>query len=362
MARTPHGEGVGDVTTWGGDFEEGLVDAIEPIRQFAVATTLLHFHESGLYDSLVAAGPATARELADSLDFDHDRVLTMLRFLTVEGFVDEVDGNRFTSTQASTKLLPFLPWYRLLIGGYGESFLQMGDKLRGGSDGTTRDLAMVGSGSCGISRYDSIPLTRALLEDLDEMPRRVADLGCGNGLYITELCKALPEISAFGVEPSVENADQANRRIAKLGYAQRAHVVCGDASIVRDDAFDFNPDCVLIGFVLHEILEQSGRDGLAEFLKSIAERYPNLSVVVIEVDNRHDETKFMQDGLARSYYNAYYLLHPFTTQRLEKRDFWLELFAECGYEVISEKTTSPDVDSTGLELGFLLNPASTAQC
>jgi 2-ketoarginine methyltransferase len=62
----------------------------------------------------------------------------------------------------------------------------------------------------------------------------------------------------------------------------------------------------------------------------------------------------MRHGLSLAYYNAYYLWHPFTNQRLETVAFWEELFAECQLKIVAREYTDPRVDSTGLEVGYLL--------
>ncbi len=338
-------------------FEVGLVEALQPIRGFALAATLHQFFYVGIFDVLASNGAMSSDDLAAKLELDHDRILVMLQYLTVEQFVSN-DGGLFAVTPKANALVPYLPWYRMLIGGYGNTFLQLGSKLVAGSSPATRDLAMVGDGSCGMSHFDAIPLTKRLLEQISPRPERIVDLGCGNGRYIVELCEAIPGIVARGVEPSKESTDSANRLIAAAGYSNQAEVVFGDSATVLSNDFDFEPQCFILGFVLQEILGQVGRAGLVDFVRSVFDRYPDSHMIVIEVDNRHDDVAFMKHGLAQAYYNPYYLLHPFTQQRLETREFWRELFVECGGSILAEETTDLDVDSTGLELGFLVAPVS----
>ncbi|MDA9913062.1 hypothetical protein N9D66_01225 [Candidatus Nanopelagicales bacterium] len=334
-------------------FEQGLVQALEPIRGFALAATLHQFFDSGIYDFLAERGPSTAEQVAVERDLEPDRILVLLQYLTVEGYLENAEG-RFTVTSKAIDLVPYIPWYRMLIGGYGNTFLSLNNHLDKGSPPANRDLAMVGDGSCGISHYDAIPLTRRLLDQITPRPRRIVDLGCGNGRYIVELCDAIPGIVARGVEPSYASTVAANDLIAKAGYQDRAQVIHGDAASVLSPDFTFEPQCFILGFVLQEILGQVGREGLTDFVRSLFDRYPMSHVIVIEVDNRHDDLELMRSGLAKAYYNAYYLLHPFTQQRLETRAFWRELFADCGAVILAEDTTDLQVDSTGFELGFLV--------
>lgn len=344
-------------------FEDGLVAAIEPIRQFALASVSIQFFESGLFALLAEAGPLSAEQVSRRQGWDPDRTRALLCYLAVEDLVQVTaeDGPAYSVAPRAEALQPYLSWYQLLIRGYAPTFLGLSDALAAGAEPTERDLPAVGTGSCGMSHFDAIPLTRRLMGKVDPAPTRIVDLGCGNGGYIAELCAVMPSISALGIEPSPIAAEDGNRIIAELGYADRARVIAGDAHEVLIDGFDFEPDCFILGFVLQEILGQIGRTGVIEFLRAVHERYPTASVVVIEVDNRHGDIDFMRRGLARAYYNPYYLIHPFTGQRLETREYWLQLFAEAGYAVVAENTTSADVDSTGLELGFLLQRSTTGR-
>ena len=79
-----------------------------------------------------------------------------------------------------------------------------------------------------------------------------------------------------------------------------------------------------------------------------------MDVLVIEVDAVLGDPERMKHPLATSYYNPYYLLHHFTCQRLAAPGEWRDIFATAGYDTIDTELVSPDVDSTGFEIGFLL--------
>ncbi len=338
-------------------FESGLVAALQPIRGFVLANAIHQFFESGLYETILEVGPISTSQLAEQENLDTARLEAFLQFLTVEQLLLRTEEG-FEVADAARDLVPYLPWYRMLIGGYGQTFLTLSQHLGQGSDPADRNLAMVGEGSCGISHFDAIPLTKRLIDRMPQRPERVVDLGCGNGRYLVELCEVIPGIQALGIEPSQESTDAGNQLISQAGLADRAEVIRGDASIVLSNDVQFEPQCFILGFVLQEILGQVGRQGLLDFLRNLFDRYPKAYLVVIEVDNQHDDVEQMQTGLAHAYYNSYYLLHPFTQQRLETRPFWQELFHECGGLVVAEDTTDTEVDSTGLELGFLVSRRS----
>lgn len=335
--------------------EPRLIEALQPIRGFVLASTLYHFFETGLFDSLYESG-RTADELINNHGMERDRLIEMLLFLQNEGIVEQHQG-RFELTAKGRGYRDFRGWYVMLIGGYGDTFLQMGAHLHQGSPPATRDAAKVGVGSCAISHYDAIPLTHSLMSRVIEPgdPVRLLDLGCGNALYLVEFCSAMPNIHAWGVEPSAMGYEAAVDLVRRSGLDSRIRLTCSTAlDFFRTVDTDYRPDFIVLGFVLHEILGQSGEEAVLQMLRGIVERFPDVSLIVIEVDRRIDDPRAMQHGLALSYYNAYYLLHPFTQQRLETRAFWDQIFARAGLTILAREDVDLGVDSTGLTMGYLL--------
>ncbi|QDT12894.1 2-ketoarginine methyltransferase [Stieleria marina] len=338
-------------------FESRLIDAIQPLRFFMLAINLYQLFETGLYDLLVSAGSASPAEAANSKNLDASRVEIFFKYLRNEGVLEENDGV-FTVTRKGHDLAESRPWYTMFVGGYAETFLQLGDKLQLGSGFASRDLAQVGSGSCGISHYDAIPLTRRLMQMVPGDCSRLLDMGCGNGLYLVEFCKAFPEIEmAVGVEPSAKSCEEAAELIKSHGLQDRVQIVHSPAAEFLSSDFEFEPDFAVFGFILHEILGQGGESEMRRFLVELVNRFPDLNLIVIEVDNQIDNPAVMQHGLGQAYYNPYYLLHPFTNQRLETQAFWERIFAECGLAIRAKEFADSRVDSTGLEVGYLLHKA-----
>lgn len=334
-------------------FEAELIDALQPVRAFALATAIWHLFETGLFEALEPGG-RPLRELGGEKDLDEVRLEAFLKYLRNEGLVSEREGG-YGLTAKGKALAPFRGWYTMMVGGYGPTFREMGEKLRRGSEPAGRDRARVGIGSCGISEYDAIPLTRALMKVSGKPCRRMLDLGCGNALYLVEFCKALPEIEAWGVEPALDTWQAATELVRRNGLEERIHIVhAGALEFLHTADRSIQPDFTVLGFVLHEILGQSGEAGVEEFLLGLTDRYPDLDIIVIEVDNQLDAPEKMRHGLSLAYYNPYFLFHPFTSQRLETREYWERLFERCGLEIVARQVVDARVDSTGLELGYLL--------
>jgi len=336
------------------NFEKTLIKGLQPIRYYALASAIYALFENNIYDQL-KGNPLSIDEISKNLNLDRPKLEGFLLYLKNENVISIID-KKVGLTPLGKELDSVRPWYTMLIGGYGKTFLEISEKIPYGKSNASRDAGKVGIGSCGISHYDALPLTKSLLNKLPVPPKSVLDLGCGNAYYLIELCKMFPKIKAYGVEPDYKGY------IAALELVKQAGIeIENSVKLYNSDAIDFlnskencTPDVLILGFVLHEILGQAGRESLRSFLLNVMERYPDIYIVVIEVENKITEPATMKHGLALAYYNPYYLLHYFTSQQLESDDFWKTLFDEVGLRIIDQQTVDNAVDSTKLEIGYLL--------
>jgi len=335
-------------------FEQRLIEGIRPIAEHFLAHALHHLFNTGLYDLLEGGAQVPITQLADEFEMDHDRLRGLLLYLANEGIV-AVEGATVQLTPKGRGYGEFRAWYSLLIGGYATTVAQIGPALHAGQPSCTRDGAQVGAGSCEISRYDGMAMTDALLSQAGLRCSELLDLGCGNALYLIEFCRAMPHARAWGSEPDAGGYKEALERVADADLADRIRLANRSAiEFLESPPADCNPDLIVFGYVLHEILGQDGEQAVVTLLKRVAARFPDINIVVIEVANEIQNPAVMRHGLAINFWNPYYLIHYFTRQRLETQAYWERLFAAAGLSVAGFTTTDPHVDSTGLELGYLL--------
>ena len=141
------------------NIEQDLVAALEPIRQMTLAICVNHFFETGVYRKL-EAGECDLDTLSRSLDLERARLGGLLGYLRNENIVSH-DKGVYALTDKARLLGRYSAWYTMLVGGYTETFVQVGECLKGQGKWATRDVGKVGIGSCGISHYDAIPLPSA---------------------------------------------------------------------------------------------------------------------------------------------------------------------------------------------------------
>jgi 2-ketoarginine methyltransferase len=338
------------------DFEHRLIDNLQPIRYFALAQVLYHSVDLGVFARIAASPGIDEKTLATELGLAPDRLLALLRYLQNEGYLVAEPGWSLTAKGAGFPV--FAPWYELLVGGYASTFQQLGEVLREGAPWAGRDATRVGAGSCGISAYDALPLVEQLLDSSASELTTVVDLGCGDAAFLIELLKRRPELRGIGLEPNFGSTEIGSARARDGAVADRLELHHGPAADVSKLALPGNGrgTCFLTAFVLQEILEQSGDAAVRELLKTTLDAYPEALWIVIEVDHR-PTGPIMNHGLAKAYYNPYYLIHAVTEQRLETGEYWTELFRSADLEILKVGYPHDHVDSTRLELGYLLRRA-----
>lgn len=334
------------------NIEHQLVEALQPIRYHVLATSLYHLFNQGIYDVLLGSEMSVAA-LAQKLDLDERKLLGFLRYLANEGIVEFID-ERVNLTQKCHQINEFRGWYTLMIGGYGSTYLQMGEKLHSGSGWADRDASQVGIGSCGMSKFDAIPLARSLMAAIPKACHYLLDVGCGEGLFLIEFCRAFPDLKAWGVEPDKGGCQSAEAAVRKAGLEERIALTNASALELLESPFKHEPDFMIVSYVLQEVLGQAGEEGVIKFLTGILERFPDIYIIVIEIEDQIANKKMMMHECSLAFYNPYYLLHYFTNQRLEKQCFWEQLFERCHLKVKAKNFADATIDSTELTVGYLL--------
>jgi 2-ketoarginine methyltransferase len=336
--------------------EATLAAHLQPIRGLALAHAILASFELGLFESLQAHWWQTD-ELAVSLGLHAGRLNGLLDYLENEDLVERSNG-QVSLTERGRELQLARPWYELMVGGYSGTFAQLSTTLKTGAPYADRDGRYVAAGSCGISQHDALPMVLELLR-LVEHPKALVDLGCGDGTFVAQVAATLPDVPAFGVEPHEAARKEAELQAARLGVSN-LRILGGDALNPPEQLGNLTGGvCYITAFVLQEMLEQSGEAAVVQLLRETFESDPNAAWIVIEVDRRHPLPDESSD-LALAYYNAYYLIHQVTQQRLIPIDEWRRIYAQAGLMVVAEVFPEPEYDPLRLKFGHLLRLRDSA--
>ncbi len=338
-------------------YENGLADCLEYTSKFTAAIAVFHLLDLGILP-LVLQKPTSLHTIANKLNLRKTMLSEFLMYCCNENILQKKEDT-FSATRLGEQMYESRGWFEMLIGGYGGTYFQMGECLRGERAYASRETNYVSRGSCNISRHDAIPLTKQLMNLDADKSYSMLDLGCGNGLYLSLFCEEITNVKAIGVEPAQDSYLEAIEAIAKNGLSKRISLYNMGAISFFDQYEGASPDYIIFAFVLHEILAQSGYDGLVELLEKIKNRFPTSQLIIIEVDFILSDHQKMKQGIEKQYYNPYYLIHTFTEQQLEPTKFWQTLFKKVGYAITKETVADIAIDPSKLEIGFLLTPTNT---
>jgi len=333
-------------------FLGNLVPCLDHIQKFTTAYAIFHLFDLEIYRELFA-GTTSSGILAQRLSLKPDLLNGLLEYCRIEGLLEK-DEEGYRLSSYARMLAPYRGWFEFFIGGYGGTFRDIGTAIKVGAGEPGRDYRHVSIGSCEISRYDAIPLTKRLMSVVPGNHKLVIDLGCGNGMYLTTFCEETPDIRAIGVEARAESYEAASAHISQRQMDDRIKIVYSDAVPFFKTYQGETPDFIVFAFVLHDILGSQGRGSLMELFTEIAVRFPDSHVIVVETDYDLRKEAVLQSPVGKGYYNPYFLTQAVTGQKLQTRDSWREIFTEGGFEILAEKTVDHLVDPSDLEVGFLL--------
>lgn len=340
-------------------FKSGLNSSLEHLRGFAVSIIFYNFIKSGLYAE-IKKGNTTVKAISDRLHMNPVRIKAILNFLRAERLLSyNNDSDMWCLNKEAEALYLAEGWLELLVGGYGNTVLQLTDNLHSEIP-ITRNFQAVGSGSCKMSNFGAFPLLQSMFSSFNTNitdKYAIIDFGCGDGAALATFLKHLPNSIGYGFEYTDESIQNAKQYLSTANLANKTSLYKFEENVFFDKVLSIPTDykkCIVFSFVLHEILGQHGDGYLQDFLVKIRELLKPHALLIIEVDYNIDKALEKDPVYALGYYNLYNLLHDFTGQKLETIDYWRTLFSKTGFEIKKMSPISESIDPTNLEIGFYL--------
>lgn len=191
--------------------------------------------ELGLLDALRT--PRTTADLAEALGVvDHDLLEAYLRTLAAARLTRST-GDRHALTRRGAAVVDddvVRAGYEAYSGFHSGLYRDLATQLRGGPART--DVADRGEVIARLSR-SLAPFLRSELERqvVAAAPRRVLDVGCGDGWHLAHMLRAAPTAVGVGIEQDGAAAQLARRTLQDEGVADRAQVVEGTVEEVLPD-------------------------------------------------------------------------------------------------------------------------------
>ncbi len=163
----------------------------------------------------------------------------------------------------------------------------------------------------------------ATLKSISGSNGKLLEVGCGEGLFLAQICEAIPGISLWGVDSSAERISQAQERLA----GKNAHLSVEDATgLSFDDGFFDVAVCVNVFFNMPSI--EAVKKTLAQMKKVVR----NDGRLVFDFRNSQNPLLALKYRLAPFYDRTVKNL-PLRTYSLDQVT---EMLKELGLKIVSK--------------------------
>lgn len=299
---------------------------------YYVTKALLALWRLGLLDGAAAGENPDLGAAAAGLGIGAEQITPLLNYLIVRGYVERDEAGAFRLTARAIGTAPYFGYLSTMIGAYEPVFARIEDLVSGkvtyGRDVTRSYDEMVR----GLTALED-RLMGPVAEVASEGAAKILDLGCGSARMLTRICELNPGMRGVGVDRNPDSCATARATVASAGLEDRITIIQGDASDLASLPPDVlaGVDMVSVMFLLHEILRQQGRAGVAGLLSGIGSLIgPGGKLVMVEVSGTVEHA-YRPNQL---FVPEYELLHEYTNQRLAPRPEWEAMAGEAGLKVI----------------------------
>jgi SAM-dependent methyltransferase len=234
------------------------------------------------------------------------------------------EGGRWSLTSEGAEVLPYAGFFGWLVGGYGELFQRLprvADGTLAWNEDVHRDEAAV---ALNAGRVDAALMTPILHRVLDTVEFECfADLGCGSGRRLIDLCERYPHVRGLGIDISADACELARDAVEAAGLSHRIQIINRDVVDLVEHTDPRLAEADIVGsfMMLHDLLNAENPERLfPELFASFpnARRYVIADTVVMEDDPLPDELPIFSV--------AYELAHAFMGTRLFRKREYEELF------------------------------------
>ncbi len=300
-------------------------------RAYMTYYSMMGLENIGFLDELRKGRSVSLRKFGQSHDVDRKALKAVCDYLFQVRIFDRHKGGH-SLTREGKKLLELSFGSFDLLYGYAPLFEKL-DSLISKRELYNVDIfrreKFMARGSTALTRYLPFPSAKDLIKKRGF--RSVVDLGCGDGEFLTYLCRK-GNVRGVGVDLSDEVVELAAKRIKDTGLEDRVRVVRGDIMSLDSASLSDDSDLVCMMFVLHEFFSDGCEKGM-EVLRRLKSNFPESHFLVCELVRQ--ENRWLRKK--KTGITEHHLFHRLSNQGIVPERKWKEIFEKAGFEIVTQK-------------------------
>ncbi len=265
-------------------------ELISYMRGFFVCPIVAFLHNNNLIDRIISGKFNSNSFKIIKNKFFFEKILIYLVSLDLLS----VKNNSFKTTKLGRKILLrsgsflLLHSYKPFVNNLEKSLI----KNKNTSISCDREQNVIGSGSINNKKFFPNAIELVKKENIG----LIADIGCGDGNFLSQISKKFPKAPIFASDLSNIAVSAAKRRLSKcLPKNKKKYLVC-DASNVKKWSKEINKIKIKSGskilisawYILHEISNHK-KNNIIKFFRNIKKYIPNSIVLIgeiMKIDNK----------------------------------------------------------------------------
>lgn len=303
------------------------------ISGYYTTRTMQALFNVGFFDEMQRAGRVDAAAFADQHDLDPYILERLAESLYALRILDKA-GSAYVLDDKGKVLVDVAHGWFDSAYGYEDLFHALEGMLRKeqqyGSD-VNRRAPNIARGTGNMEKLIYFPLAIDMIDALGA--RHVLDLGCGDAIFLRELCAQRAHVTGYGLDIAADTIAEGQAAVREAGLSARIHLFVEDVTRVEQLPAPLEQiEVATIFFVLHELLYQ-GFETAVDFLKSYRSHFPGVPLIVFEAVKPSTETMRKRPGMAVHYF----LQHELSQQRPVSQAEWRQLFRAAGFDSVEER-------------------------
>jgi SAM-dependent methyltransferase len=321
-----------------------FLKTLDLVSESNLAQVLIALWDSGLYEYVRQFGRLEIRAVAAELGLDAEILLTLVEYLVGRRLMNFEDG-AFVLSDKGQVYWNYVTRGAVMthLGGYNPLMINLGPLLRKEIDINEPRLDRVGrivalGAGQTLLGNGTVPWIRDMIGKFGG--KCVLDLGCGAGVFLTQLALKWPQGRGIGIDMNADAIAEARAQALADGVADRVefHVEkLTDQPLTLSTETIARVDVVTAMFILHEFGGCGGVDAIASVIRSLRKHFPGRKLLMAE-GTRADPYDRPRGPVRNHAQLDYSLIHPLSRQGpLRTPDEWRQIIESAGARLLDRQ-------------------------